>query len=138
MSGQRTEFIVLAIGDRDREGYAEGASLRLLLVIDASAPDARVHNHIGVVGFYLPTARAIAAVEDAISSAEELRDSDDTFATLGIGLACGPLLADFDAPDRLNPSFLPVGEVANHASRAVHGAQTYRETLSELHGTKKT
>jgi len=138
VSGQRKEFIVLAIGDRDAEGFAEEAFLRLRDLIESSAPDARIFSHIGGVGYYLRSARAVATVEDVISRAETLRDSDKAFSTLGIGLAHGPLLADFDSHGRVDPAFLPVGVVANDASRAVHETQTYRETLAELHATQKT
>ncbi len=129
---------MLAIGDRDAEGFGEEAWLRLRQLIDSSAPDARVFSQIGAVGYYLRSARAVAAVEDVISRAETLRDSDEALSTLGIGLAHGPLLADFDSHGRVDPAFLPVGVVANDASRAVHEAQTYRETLAELHETQKT
>ena len=138
MSGQRKEFIVLAIGDRHAEGFAEQAWLRLRQLIDSSAPDARVFSHIGGVAYYLRSARAVAAVEHVISRAEALRDSDEALSTLGIGLAHGPLLADFDSRGRVDPAFLPVGVVANDASRAVQEAQTYRETLAKLHEPQKT
>lgn len=134
MSGQRKEFIVLAVGDREAEGYDERALLRLVQLIDSSAPDARVFTHIGVVGYYLRSARAATAVADTIARAENLRDTE-AFATLGIGLAHGPLIADFDADGRLKPAFTPLGEVANRASGGVGGAQTYRDTLAELHET---
>ena len=138
MSGQRKEFIVVAIGDREAEGFAEEASVRLRHLLDSSAPDAAVFSHIGGIGYYLHSARAIAAVEDVIARAETLRDTDATFSTLGIGLAHGPLLADIDSHGRVDPAFLPVGVVANDASRAVHGMQAYREALAELHETPKT
>jgi hypothetical protein len=137
MSGQRQEFIVLAIGDRESQGYDEAAQIRLLQLIDSSIPDTRVSSHIGVVGFYVRSARAATAVEQIISLAERLRDSDNTFATLGIGLAHGPLIADFDADGSVNSAFTPVGEVANNASSAVHGAQNYREILSDLYEKQK-
>lgn len=135
MSGQRKEFIVLAIGDRGAKGFAEEAWLRLRQLINSSAPDAQVFSHIGGVGYYLRSARAVAAVENVISRAETLRDSDEALSTLGIGLAHGPLLADFDSHGRVDLAFLPAGVVANNASRAVHEAQTYRETLAEMQRT---
>jgi class 3 adenylate cyclase len=92
-----------------------------------------ISSHIGVVGFYLRSARAAAAVEQVISDAEKLRDSNKAFATLGIGLTHGPLIADFHKDGSVNATFTPVGEVANHASRAVHGMQNYRETLADLY-----
>jgi len=136
VSGQRKESIVIAVGDRQSEGYDEPALLRLVQLIDSSAPDARVFTRIGVVGYYLRSARAAAAVADIILRAESLRDSDETFATLGIGLAHGPLIADFDAHGRVAPVCIPLGEVSNRASGAVQGAQTYRDTLAELHDSQ--
>jgi len=136
MSGKRKEFLVLAIGDREAEGYDELALPRLLQMIDSSAPDAKVFTPLGVLGFYLRSPRAASVVERVISQAESLRDSDKTFATLGIGLAHGPLIADFHADGSVNPTFAPLGEVANRASRAVQGAQNYREVLSDLYDTR--
>jgi hypothetical protein len=138
VSGQRKEFIVLAVGDRDKEGFAESAHLRLLQLIDSSAPDARVCSPMGIVAYYLRSARAAAAVEDVISRAETLRDSDAAFSSIGIGLAHGPLIAGFDSGGRVNPAVAPLGVVASHASRAVHEAQTYRNTLSALRELQKT
>ena len=138
MSGQRTEFIVLAVGDRDGEGFPESAYLRILQFIDSSAPDARVCSARGFVAYYLPSPRALSAVEQVISQAEALRDSDAACASLGIGLAHGPLIADFDSHGRVNGAFPPVGEVANTASRAIHAEQVYRNTLSELYHVQET
>jgi hypothetical protein len=138
VSGQRKEFIVLAIGDRDGEGFGESTYLRLLQIIDSSAPNAHVCSPRGFVAYYLPSPRALSAVEEVIAQAETLRDSDEACASIGIGLAQGPLIADFDWRGRVKPAFLPVGEVANFASRAIHGEQTYRQTLRELFHTQQT
>jgi hypothetical protein len=138
VSGERKEFIVLAIGDRDKGGFAETAYLRLLQLIDSSAPDTRVCSPLGVVAYYLRSPRATASVENVISRAETLRDGDEAFSTIGIGLAHGPLIADFDADDRVNPSLAPLGVVTNHASRGVYEAQTYRDILNELREPQKT
>jgi hypothetical protein len=138
MSGQSKEFIVLAVGDRDGEGFPESAYLQLLQVIDSSAPDARVHSARGFVAYYLPSQRALAAIEQVVSRAETLRDTDQVCASLGIGLAHGPLLADLDADGKVNPAFTPLGTVANSASRAILGEQTYRKILSELHSVQQT
>jgi class 3 adenylate cyclase len=136
VSGQRREFIVLAMGDRESQGHDEAAQLRLFQLIDSSAPDSCISSRIGIVGFYVRSARSVAAVEQVISDAEKLRDSNKAFATLGIGLADGPLIADFHVDGSVNTAFTPVGEVANQASRAVHGAQNYRERLSDLYQTQ--
>ena len=138
MSGQRKEFIVLAVGDRDGEGFPEHTYVRLLQLIDASAPDARVPSPRGFVAYYLPSPRALSAVERVISQAETLRESDPACASLGIGLAHGPLIADFDSHGRVNNAFPPIGEVANAASRAIHAEQNYRNTLSELYHVQET
>lgn len=129
---------MLAIGDRDKEGFGETAYLRLLQFIDSSAPDARVCTPMGVVAYYLRSPGAVATVEKTISHAETLRDGDEAFATIGIGLAHGPLIAEFDAHGIVNPTLAPLGVAANDASRAVHEAQTYRNTLSELPELQKT
>jgi hypothetical protein len=138
VSGERKGFIVLAVGDRDSEGFPESAYLRLHQLIDSSAPDARVCSPTGIVAYYLPSSRAVTAVEEVISHAEMLRDTDSAFSAVGIGLAHGPLIADFDLHGRVNPAFPPLGVVANSVSRGVHGPQTYRSTLAELQERQET
>ncbi len=68
---------MLAIGDRIGESFSESAYLRLLQILYSSAPDARLCTPRGLIAYYLPSSRAIAAVEQVISShSRQLRDSD--------------------------------------------------------------
>lgn len=133
MSAKRKEFIVLAVGDKDSYGYDECSLPLLVQLIDSSAPDAREFTHIGVLAYYMRSNRAIAAVQHVLLQAESLRDTDRRFETLGIGLAHGQMIADFDWLGRLKAASPPLGEVANRASAGVRGAQTYRENFAELH-----
>jgi hypothetical protein len=133
MSGKRKEFIVLAVGDKESFGYDEDSLPLLIELIDSSTPDARTFNHRGVMAYYVHSNGAIAAVEGVLSRVERLRDTDRRFEMLGIGLAHGYMVADFDWLGRLKRRFPPMGVVANRASRSVLGPQTYRETLAELH-----
>jgi hypothetical protein len=87
MRAARKEFVVVALGDRNAYGYDEHTLPILLRLMESSAPDARLSSHRGVVGYYLPSSRAIAAILDLVSAAETLRDSDSRFASLGIGSA---------------------------------------------------
>ena len=73
----------------------------LLRLVDSSAPEYRMFTHTGVVANYLTSPRALRAVEGAITKAESLRESDPRFAALGIGLAEGELIAEFDWLGRL-------------------------------------
>ncbi|MEP6810678.1 MAG: hypothetical protein ABI992_10575, partial [Chthoniobacterales bacterium] len=101
-------------------------------LIDRSKPDARLFSHKCGTAYYLPTSRSVAAVETVTAAAETLRDTDARFASLGIGLTHGPLLADFDWRGRVKRSFLPVGVVANDAARAAAATQNDREILRTL------
>ena len=87
VSAKRKEFIVLAVGDKNSYGYDEHTLPLLIQLVDSSAPDARQFNRIGVVAYYQRSSRAIAAVEDVLSRAEQLRDTDARFGTLGIGFS---------------------------------------------------
>jgi hypothetical protein len=135
MNAKPKEFIVLAVGDKDSYGYDEHTLPLLVRLVDSSDPDARQFTHIGVVAYFLRSARAITAVEDIILRAESLRDTDERFATLGIGLAHGCMIANFDWLGRLKSGSSPLGEVANRAAAGVRKPQTYRETFNELHET---
>jgi hypothetical protein len=138
VSAQRKDFIVLAIGHRDGEEFRESAYLQILQLIDWSAPDARVCSPRGFVAYYLCSTTAVAAVTDIISRVDTLRDTRTNYSSLGIGLAHGPLIADFDWGGRVKPSSLPLGEVANAASVAVRQGQIYRNILSELQHPSQT
>jgi hypothetical protein len=133
VSANQKDFIVLAVGDRDSYGYDEHTLPLLVELIDSSSPDARQFTHIGVVGYYLRSGRAVEAVKSLLSKAESLRDTDPRFAKLGIGLSHGQMIADFDWLGRLKQDSIPLGEVATRASMSVRGAQTYREMIIELH-----
>ncbi len=133
MSANRKNFIVLAIGDRDSYGYDELTLPLLVELVDSSSPDARQFTHAGIVAYYLCSGHPIGDVESVLSKAESLRDTDPRFATLGIGLAHGQMIADFDWLGRLKRDCIPLGEVATRASMSVRSAQTYREVLIELH-----
>jgi hypothetical protein len=134
MGAARKEFVGVALGDRDAHGYDEHTLSILLRLMESSAPDVQLSTHCGVMGYYLSSGRAIAAVSELVSAAETLRDGDSRFASLGIGLSRGPLIAEFDWRGRVKPSRIPVGETANKASAGVVGPQNYRKTLSTLHG----
>lgn len=126
------------VGDKDSHGYNEHTLPLLVQLIDSSAPDARQFTHTGVVAYFLRSVRAITAIEEIISRAENLRDTDERFATLGIGLAHGQLLADFDWLGRVRRCFSPLGDAANRASADLLGPQMYREVLTQLHETQAT
>jgi len=136
VSAKLKEFIVLAVGDRDAYGYDEQTLPLLIRLIDSSEPDSRQFTPVGVVAYYLRSSRAVAAIDSILSRAEQLRDTDPRFKTLGFGLAHGQMIADFDWLGRLKRGFIPLGEVANRASTGIGGAQVYREILTELHETK--
>jgi class 3 adenylate cyclase len=135
VSAARKDFVVVALGDREAHGYDEHTLPILVRVTESSAPDAQLSTHHGMIAFYLNSPKAIAAVSDLISAVETLREADHRFASLGIGVAHGPLLAEFDWRGRVKKSFTPLGETANKASAGVIGPQNYQETLNELQGT---
>jgi hypothetical protein len=133
VSAKKKEFIVLAVGDRESCGYDEHTFPLLVQLVDSSAPDLRQISHPDLIAYYVRSSRTIAAVEDVLSRAERLRDTDVRFATLGIGLAHGLMVADFDWLGRLNQKFPPLGIAVIHASAGVRRAQTYREIFAQLH-----
>jgi len=105
----------------------------LLRLVDSSSPDYRMFTHTGVVANYLTSPKALKAVEDIITRAEGLRDSDSQFATLGIGLAEGELIAEFDWLGRLKTDReRPMGTSLSDATRAEREPQRYREILQTL------
>jgi class 3 adenylate cyclase len=132
MGAARRDFVVIALGDRDAAGYDERALPLLIALVDSTAPDTRVVSNLGVVSFFLLSERGIAAAKDLVSQAEILRDRDPQFASLGIGTAHGPLIADFDSHGRVKADFVPVGEAANRASRRSCSEQNYRECLGNI------
>ena len=133
MGAARKEFLVVALGERNGHGYDEHTLPILVRLLESSSPDTHHSTHLGVMGFFLPSRRSVAAVSDLISAVETLRDGDSRFASLGIGISRGPLIAEFDERDRVKSSTRPVGETANRASSGAVGAQNYRDILSTLH-----
>jgi hypothetical protein len=132
MGAERRDFIVIALGDRESDGYDERALRVLVALVDSTSPDARVFTDKGVAAYFLPSDRGIAAAKNLVSQAEILRDRDAQFASLGIGAARGPLLADFDRSGAVTRDFTPLGETANRASAGVARGQNYREIMEHL------
>jgi hypothetical protein len=126
-------FIVLTLGDTESWGYNEHTLPMLLQLVDSSGPDYRMFTHTGVVANYLTSKRALKAVEDIIARAETLRDKDPRFATLGIGLAEGELLAEFDWLGRLKADGdRPLGPALSDAVQVEGEPQRYRKILQTL------
>jgi hypothetical protein len=129
----RKRFITLTLGDMESWGYNAVTMAMLLRLVDSSSPDYRMFTHTGVVANYLTSPRALKAVEDAITQAESLRDSDSRFATLGIGLAEGELFAEFDWLGRLKTDReRPMGASLTDAVRVEREPQKHREILQTL------
>jgi hypothetical protein len=134
VSFQSKRFITLTLGDRESWGYNEETLPMLLRLVDSSSPDYRMFTHTGVVANYLTSRRALRMVEDAIAKAERLSETDPRFATLGIGLAEGELLAELDWRGRLKSgSDRPLGPSLTDAVRVEREPQKYREVLQTLH-----
>ena len=96
MKAKRKRFIIVCLGDKETTGYDEYTLPILWKLVDSSKPAARIFNHMGTVAHYLSSRRAVAVVESLIARVEALRDTDSRFATLGIGLVEGHLVAEFD------------------------------------------
>lgn len=137
VGAKQTRFIVLCVGDKDSHGYNEDTLPLLLQIVDASKPDARIFTHTGVVGYFGFSSGSVEAVESAVLRAEQLRDLDPRFSTLGIGLACGDLVADFDWLGRLKHDSTPMGRIVNEASAGIRDTNKYKEVLKELHEMRR-
>jgi len=133
VSTKRKRFITLTLGDTESWGWNEHTLPMLLQLVDSSTPDYRMFTHIGIVANYLTSRRTLKAVEDVIAGAERLRDSDSRFATLGIGLAEGELIAEFDWLGRLKTEReRPMGSSLTDAVRVEREPLRYRKILQTL------
>jgi hypothetical protein len=141
VSAKRKRFIILCFGNTDADslGYDEETLPLLWKLVDSCKPAARLFNHMGAVAYYLASLRTIAVVEGLITKAELLRDTDSRFATLGIGLAEGWLIAEFDWLGRVKSDrFMPLGDAVNDAARPAREPQRYKERLRELKESLRT
>ena len=118
--------------DRDNYGFDEHTLPPLIALMDSASPDARQWIHTGVIGYFLTSSAALARVQQVIAQAEHLRGTDDRFASVGIGLAEGRMVADFNSPGSLNPEMVPLGTVANDASRSANVSHAYQQPLKSL------
>jgi hypothetical protein len=119
--------------DMDCFGYDEDTLPILWKLVDSCKPAARRFTHMGTIVYYLTSRRTIAVVEGLITKAELLRDTDSRFATLGIGLADGWLIAEFDWLGRVKSE--PLGGAVNDAVRPAREPLKYKERLRELKGS---
>jgi hypothetical protein len=133
MSIKRKKFITLTLGVTESWGYDEHTLPILLHLVDSSEPDYRMFTHAGVVANYQTSPRALKSVEEVITKTESLRGSDSRFATLGIGLAEGELIAEFDWLGRIKTDrYKPLGGSVGDAARVEREPQRYREILQTL------
>jgi hypothetical protein len=123
--GAKTKrFIVVCLGDADPTslGYDEETLPVLWELAASSKPAARTFNNRGAVMYYISSPRAVAAVEALIAKVEALRASDSRFATLGIGLAEGRMVAEFDWLGRVKSDRSPpLGRTANERAAGQSG-----------------
>jgi len=106
----REPFIVVALADRDGFGFNEHTLETLVALIDAHSPDHRDVTHLGVMAYFRRSPEAARRVQSLADAAEQLRKSPE-FASVGIGIASGPMIADSAA------GMTPLGTTANDASR---------------------
>jgi hypothetical protein len=135
VNAKRKRFIVVCLGDTDTNslGYDEDTLPILWELAASSKPAARTLNHRGAVTYYVSSRQAVAAVEALVAKAEALRDTDSRFATLGIGLAEGNMVAEFDWLGRVKSDRSPpLGRTANDANSLVRQPQKYKERLREI------
>ena len=132
MAAKHQRFIVLVLADRDNYGFDEITLPPLIALMDSALPDQRRWLHTGVIGYFLTSSRSLAQVQKIIEQAERLRGTDSRFASLGIGLAEGPMVADFTWLGHLKEEMAPLGTVANDASRSAQLSDAYKKTLQSL------
>ncbi len=117
--------------DRDLYGYDVHALPPLIALMDSAAPDHRSWTHTGPTGYFLTSRKSCDRIRRVIEEAESLRSSDARFERLGIGLAEGPMVAEFTWLGRLKSDYPPLGSASQ---TAYHCAETdsYRDALRTL------
>jgi hypothetical protein len=133
MSSKHKRFITLTLCDTESWGYDEVTLPMLLQLVDSSAPDQRMFAPTDVTANYLTSRKALKTIEDIITKAEGLRDNDPRFATLGISLAEGEWIAEFNLLGRPNSDhMLPVAGSLVDAMRTARKPEGYRKILQTL------
>jgi hypothetical protein len=132
MKAKTKRFIVLVFSDRDNFGLNEHTLPPLIALMDSARPDFRNWSHTGPIGFLLASRDALRRVRQAIDQVEKLKTTDPRFDSLNIGLAEGPMLAEFNFWSRLNPKFMPVGSASIAASKNADEAGAFRQVLEEI------
>ena len=132
VAAKHTRFIVLMLTDRDNYGFDEHTLPPLVTLMESASPDGCRWLHTGVIGYFLTSSRSVSRVQHVIEQAEGLRTADERFASLGVGLAEGPMVADFTWLGRLKPKTFPLGTVANDASHSAQLPDAYRQPLQSL------
>jgi hypothetical protein len=135
MAAQRRRFTVLSLGDLDKWGFNEQTLPLLVSLMDFAEPDYLDAIFSGVTGYFVTSPRAMIRVEKAVRGAEKLRDTDERFSSLGIGLAEGEMLARFNWWGGVKQDGMPpLGLVHTEAVRCSYDPNAYREKLQALVG----
>ena len=132
MAGKTRRFIVVVLNERNNYGFDEHTLPPLIALMDSASPDARHWRHTSVIGFFLTSSEALARVQHLIQQLEHLRITDSLFASLGIGLAEGQMVADFTWLGRVREEMPPLGDTANRASHSAQFPDAYKPILQSL------
>jgi hypothetical protein len=135
MGAKTKRFIVVCLGDADSTSldYNEETLPVLWELAASSKPAARNFNHRGAVTYYVSSRKSVAAVEALVAKVEALRAADSRFVTLGIGLAEGHMVAEFDWLGRVKSDRSPpLGRAANDANGLVRQPQKYKDRLRQI------
>ena len=118
--------------DRDKYGFDEHTLPRLIALMDSGRPDYRAWTHTGPTGYFLPSRKSIYRIRKVVEQAEQLCISDQRFESLAIGLADGPMIADFTWFGRLKTEMPPIGDAPSLAYRRAEVADGFRDALQSL------
>jgi len=133
MNATVAPFIVVILGDSDAYGYDQHAIPVLAQIVESSSPDARTASHLGFVAYCRTSASTLEAVKILIADAEALRQGDSRFASLGIGLAEGELVAECDSMGRVSiDRIAPMGGAVNDASSCFRERTRYRDVFANV------
>src|SRR5260221_8428245 len=101
--------------------------------MDSACPDyRRLRIPRGVTAYFLASPASARRAERLVAQADELRTNDAHFQSLGIGISCGEMLADFTRFGRLRSEPL-VGEAVSEAARLVNSApDAYLSSLKSI------
>jgi hypothetical protein len=132
MTIREEQFYIVSVGDREGDGFNELTLPSLVSIVDEFNPDGIVIVHSGIVALFRRKRHDTRDIQTLCDSLDQLRNTNPDYSALGIGLAEGQLIGEFDRRGKMVNADQFLGDARIDAVRIEAEPHGYRRVLANL------